>query len=211
MREALVARGLDAAPIIRPLARIAKAMIHSPETESKVLRKGCDAVQDPVQVQFEALLNAAAKGRTENVRQALAKDRTLASRRGMDNQTLAWVATYKNRPKILELTLNAGADCNTPACDPMRATMACDDVRMGTGVAVTPWQSRRNGSRRSSRRWWSTAPRTTCSRRRGWATCQRCAAISIAIRSSSTPSIPPTTSRKSRSCATLSAAAALTP
>jgi truncated hemoglobin YjbI len=35
MREALVARGLDAEPIMRPLARIAKAMIHSPETELK--------------------------------------------------------------------------------------------------------------------------------------------------------------------------------
>src|SRR6185436_6056928 len=35
MREALVARGLDAKPILRPLARIAKAMIHSPETEAE--------------------------------------------------------------------------------------------------------------------------------------------------------------------------------
>src|SRR5262249_42737064 len=34
--------------------------------------------------------------------------------------------------------LNAGGDCNTPACDPMRATMACDVVHAGTGVAVTP-------------------------------------------------------------------------
>ncbi len=33
MREALVAHGLDAQPIMRPLVRIAKAMIHSPETE----------------------------------------------------------------------------------------------------------------------------------------------------------------------------------
>src|SRR5205807_8109875 len=44
----------------------------------------------------------------------------------------------RNRPIILELTLKAGADCNSPACDPLRATMACDDVQMGTGVAVTP-------------------------------------------------------------------------
>src|SRR5437899_507242 len=56
----------------------------------------------------------------------------------MHNRTLAWVATYRNRPDILELTLKAGADCNTPACDPMHATMACDHVHMGTGVAVTP-------------------------------------------------------------------------
>lgn len=138
MREALVARGLDAEPILRPLARIAKAMIHSTAMEPKKLYKSCDGVQDPAQVQFEMLLNDAAKGRTENVRKALQKDRTLASRRGMDNRTLAWVATYRNRPKILELTLKAGGDCNTPACDPMHATMACDHVRMGTAVAVTP-------------------------------------------------------------------------
>jgi len=138
MREALVARGLDAEQIMRPLARIAKAMIHSPETEPRELHRNCDGVRDPVQVQFETLLADAATGRTENVRQALEKDRTLASRRGIHNQTLAWVATYRNRPKILELALKAGGDCNAPACDPMRATMACDDVQMGTGVAVTP-------------------------------------------------------------------------
>jgi ankyrin repeat protein/truncated hemoglobin YjbI len=138
MREALVARGLDPEQIMRPLARVAKAMIHSPETEPNELRKGCDAVQDAAQVRFETLLNDAAKGRTKNVREALAKDRTFASRRGMHNRTLAWVATYRNRPKLLELMLKAGADCNTPACDPMHATMACDHVQMGTGVAVTP-------------------------------------------------------------------------
>src|SRR5437870_1654216 len=91
MREALVARGLDAEQIMRPLARVAKSMIHSPETQLQELRRGCDAVQDAAQVQFETLLTDAAKGRTENVRKALQKDRTLASRRGMDNRTLAWV------------------------------------------------------------------------------------------------------------------------
>ncbi len=138
MREALVGRGLDAEEIMRPFARIAKAMIHSPETEPPELCRSCDAVQDRAQVQFEALLADAAKGRTDAVREALEKDRTLASRRGVDNRTLVWVATYRNRPKILELTLNAGALCNTPACDPMRTTMACDIVEMGTGVSVTP-------------------------------------------------------------------------
>jgi ankyrin repeat protein/truncated hemoglobin YjbI len=138
MREALVARGLDAEPIMRPLARIAKAMIHSPETEPEELRKGCDAVQDRAQVRFETLLDDAAKGRTEMVREAMEKDRSFASRRGTQNRTLAWVATYRNRPAILELTLKAGGDCNTPACDPIQATMACDIVQMGTGVAVTP-------------------------------------------------------------------------
>jgi ankyrin repeat protein/truncated hemoglobin YjbI len=138
MRETLVARGLDAQPIMRPLARIAKAMIHSPDTEPEELNKSCDAVQDGAQVLFEALLGDAAKGRTESVGAALEKDRSLASRRGTHNRTLAWVATYRNRPPILELALKAGGDCNAPACDPMHATMACDVVQMGTGVAVTP-------------------------------------------------------------------------
>jgi ankyrin repeat protein len=138
MRAALVARGLDATQIMRPLARIAKAMIHSPETEPSELRKSCAAIQDAAQVQFEMLLDDAARGRTDNVQKALTKDRTLARRRGLNNRTLAWIATYRNRPKILELTLEAGADCNTPACDPLHATMACDVVHLGTGVAVTP-------------------------------------------------------------------------
>jgi ankyrin repeat protein/truncated hemoglobin YjbI len=138
MREVLDARGLDTEPIMRPLARIAKAMIHSPETEPKELQRSCDAVQDAAQVQFEMLLNDAAKGRTDNVREALEKDRTLARRRGLNNRTLAWVATYLNRPKMLELVVQAGGDCNSPACDPMRATMACEVVHMGTGVAVSP-------------------------------------------------------------------------
>jgi ankyrin repeat protein len=34
--------------------------------------------------------------------------------------------------------MNAGGDCQPPGCEPMHATMACDIVRMGTGVAVTP-------------------------------------------------------------------------
>ncbi|HEY7309173.1 MAG TPA: ankyrin repeat domain-containing protein [Gemmataceae bacterium] len=138
MREALVACGLDAGPLLRPLARVARAMIHSAETDPNDLRRGCDAVQDAVQVRFETLLGDAARARTEKVRKALAEDPALAGRRGMHNLTLAWVATYLNRPNILELALKAGGDCNTPACDPMHATMACDHVRMGTGVAVTP-------------------------------------------------------------------------
>jgi ankyrin repeat protein len=123
---------------MRPLARIAKAMIHSPETEPDELCRSCAAVQDAAQVRFETLLNEAARGRAETIRQALAQDRTLAHRRGLDNRTLAWVATYRNRPKILALVLEAGGDCNTPACDPLHATMACDIVQLGTGVAATP-------------------------------------------------------------------------
>src|SRR5262245_38378828 len=105
MRAAVIARGLDPEPILRPLARVAKAMIHSPEADCKDLRRGCDAVQDAAQVRFEALLDDAARGRTENVRTALAKDPALAGRRGLHNRTLAWVATYRNRPKVLELAL----------------------------------------------------------------------------------------------------------
>jgi ankyrin repeat protein len=138
MREALLARGLDAERIMPTFTRIAKAMIHSPETELKDLCRSCDAVQTAAQVQFDALLNDAATGRIENVRKALAKDRTVARLRGIDNRTLAWVATYHNRPKILATVLEAGGDCNSPACDPMHTTLACDVVQMGTVVAVTP-------------------------------------------------------------------------
>jgi truncated hemoglobin YjbI len=60
MREALVARGLDARQIMGPIARVAKAMIHSPETEPKNLCKNCGATQDAAQVQFETLLTDAA-------------------------------------------------------------------------------------------------------------------------------------------------------
>jgi ankyrin repeat protein/truncated hemoglobin YjbI len=138
LREALVAHGLDAESVLRPLTRVAKAMIHSPEADPKILCKSCAAIQDATQVHFEALLANAAKGRAENVRMAIDTDRTLARRRGTDNRTLAWVATYANRPKILELVLQAGGDCNTPACDPLHATMACDVVHIGTALAVTP-------------------------------------------------------------------------
>src|SRR5262249_16881605 len=68
MREALVTRGLNAEQIMRPLARIAKAMIHSPETKYSELCRSCDAVQDSAQVKFETLLNDAAKGSVDNVR-----------------------------------------------------------------------------------------------------------------------------------------------
>jgi ankyrin repeat protein/truncated hemoglobin YjbI len=138
LREALAARGLDPEPVLRPLARVARAMVHSPETDPARLHKSCGAVQDSGQLELKALLDDAARGRAEAVRKALRKDPTLASRRGTDNRTLAWVATYRNRPVVLELALRADADPNTPACDPTRATMACDVVHAGTGVSVTP-------------------------------------------------------------------------
>src|SRR5207249_8636607 len=83
-------------------------------------------------------LAAAAQGRTEQVRETLANDPSLARRRGADGQTVAWVATYRHRPQILSLALEAGADPNAPGCDPIEATMACDAVHLGTGVSVTP-------------------------------------------------------------------------
>jgi truncated hemoglobin YjbI len=103
IREALDARGFGADQIMRLFPRSAKAMIQGPETELNELCKTCDAVRDRAQVQFETLLSDAAKGRMEIVRTALAKDRTLATRRGMHNRALAWVATYRNRPKTLDL------------------------------------------------------------------------------------------------------------
>ena len=89
-------------------------------------------------MQFECSLEEGRQRTHGNVRECLEKDQSLALRRGLDNRTLAWVATYHNRPRILELALNAGADCNAPACDPLHATMACDEVHLGTAVAVTP-------------------------------------------------------------------------
>src|SRR5207253_6219107 len=145
MREALIARGLEAEQLMRPLVRIAKAMIHSPETQTKELCTSCAAVQDAGQVQFETLLDDAARGCTENVRNALKRDRTLARRRGMDNRTLAWVATYRNRPTILELTLQTGGDCNTPACDPIQQPMPSDVVTMETGAAAPSWPLAKKG------------------------------------------------------------------
>jgi ankyrin repeat protein len=137
-REAIVSRGIDPEPIMRPLAKIAKALIHSRETETNALKKSCDAVQDATLVQFELLLDDVAKGREDKVRKALEDDPTHATRRGKDNRTLVWVATYRNRPKILEGLLQRAGDCNTAACDPMQMTMVCDLVHAGTGVAVTP-------------------------------------------------------------------------
>lgn len=138
MREALVGHGLNAEPLMKPLTRIAKRMIHSPETGDDDLSRTCDAIQEPAQVEFDSLLEEAARGRIETVRQALLRDPALASRRGIENRTLAWVATYRNRPAILDLALSSGGDCTSPACDPMHTTMACDVVHMGTTVAVTP-------------------------------------------------------------------------
>ena len=138
MGETLEARGVEAAPILRPLARAASALVHSPDTPADELCRSCGLIQDPGQVRLQPLLADAARGRTVEVRAALQSDPSLARRRGEDGQTLAWVAAYRGRPEIPSLALDADADPNAPGCDPLRATMACDDVHLGTGVSVTP-------------------------------------------------------------------------
>jgi ankyrin repeat protein len=138
MREALKARGVDADQVMGPLSRMAKAMVHNADVEPESLCRSCGAVRDPVQERFEEVLEDAAKGRSEKVRSALAMDPDIVGRRGSNDRTLAWTATYHNRPRILQMVLKAGGDCNSPACEPMHAAMACDVVRMGTGVSVMP-------------------------------------------------------------------------
>jgi ankyrin repeat protein/truncated hemoglobin YjbI len=138
MQEALEARGVAAGPLMPPLARIANALVHSPDTPVAALDRRCEGVRDPGQVRLDALLADTAQARAGAVRAALADDPSLARRRGRDGQTIAWVATYRGHPAILSLALAAGADPNAPGCDPARATLACDDVHLGTGVSVTP-------------------------------------------------------------------------
>lgn len=138
MREALEARGIEAGPIMRPLARAAQAMVHSPETPVAELHRSCDGVQDPVQVRLRLLLADAARGRAEKVREALLNEPSLARLRGLEGQTAAWIAAYRGSAEILSMALDAGADPNAPGCDPVKTTMACDDVHLGTGFSVTP-------------------------------------------------------------------------
>src|SRR5947209_10962805 len=92
MREALVARGLDAEQIMRPLARIAKAMIHSPETEPEELCRSCDAVQDAAQVQFEALLIDAASSTFAHFNALVGAARSPIERTCRMNRTTSSVA-----------------------------------------------------------------------------------------------------------------------
>lgn len=138
LRESLEVRGVEADPILRPLTRAANALVHSPDTPGAELHRSCGSVQEPGQVRLQALLADAVRGRTERVHETLENDPSLARGGGTDGQTVAWVAAYRNRPEILSLALAAGADPNAPACDPLQATMACDDVHLGTGVSVTP-------------------------------------------------------------------------
>jgi truncated hemoglobin YjbI len=137
-REAIEAKGVAAGPILRPLARAAGALVHNPDTLPAELHRSCGLVQDAGQARLQALLADTARGRTRPVREALEQDPSLARRRGAEGQTLLWLATYRGRRELVALALEAGADANAPGCDPIRATMACDDVHLGTGVSVTP-------------------------------------------------------------------------
>jgi len=138
MREALEDRGIEAGPVLRMLGRIAHSLVQSTDTPVAELHRSCDGIRDSVQVRLETLLSDAARGRTGEVIEALTSDPSLARRRGMEGQSLAWVATYRRQTEILSLALAADADPNTPGCDPIRTTMACDNVHLGTGVSVTP-------------------------------------------------------------------------
>jgi ankyrin repeat protein/truncated hemoglobin YjbI len=138
MREALEARGVEAEPVLQPLAGVAAALVHNPDLSPAELRPSCELVQDAGQVQLQELLADTAKGHTAEVREALERDPSLARRRGTEGQSILWMAVYRNRPEILALALAAGADPNAPGCDPLRATLACDSVHPGTGLSVTP-------------------------------------------------------------------------
>ena len=92
MREALEARGVEAAPVLRPLAQLASTLVNSPDTPAAELSRSCDGVQYSRQAALQALLLDASRGRTEAVREALQRDPLLASGRGKHGQTLVWIA-----------------------------------------------------------------------------------------------------------------------
>ena len=125
MREAVVARGLDAEPIMRPLARIASAMVHSLEIEREELCRSCDAVQDQTQVQFEALLNDAAKGRSESVSKALRTTRRWHAGAGLT--TAPWRGSRR--------TINAGR------CSRSRSAPAATAIRPRAIRCIRPWRA----------------------------------------------------------------------
>jgi ankyrin repeat protein/truncated hemoglobin YjbI len=138
MRGALDACGVPPAPVMRLLGAVAAAMVNSADVEPAALRYGCDVVQDARAGRLEAALDDVARGHTEALRRALAADPLLVRGRGRHGQSLLWVAVYKNRPEILRLLLEAGADPNPPACDPPRGEIAGNRLRPGTIVSVTP-------------------------------------------------------------------------
>jgi ankyrin repeat protein/truncated hemoglobin YjbI len=138
LREAVGALGLEPQAIVAPLGRIAARMVNSAGAETAELQRTCDGVRHPLQVRAQELLGHVARGRGDEVRRMLAHEPDLARTRGLHGQTAAWSAVYHRRDDLLALALDAGADVNTPACDPPQWTMACDRVRMGTGLSATP-------------------------------------------------------------------------
>jgi ankyrin repeat protein/truncated hemoglobin YjbI len=139
MAAALDACGVPRAPVMRLLAPMAMALVNRQDVaDPAALLHHCSFTQDASAVRFERALEDVAKGRTEAVRRALAADPLPAQGRGIHGQTLLWLAVYKNRPELVQLLLDAGADPNLPACDPPRGEIASNKVRLGTIVSVTP-------------------------------------------------------------------------
>jgi ankyrin repeat protein len=138
MGEALQACGVAPAPVMRLLGPMAKAMVNRADAEPASLVNLCSFVQDAGAARLERAMADVVKGRTDALKYALAADPLLAQDRGLHGQSLLWLAVYKNRPEIVQLLLDAGADPNLPGCDPARGETASNNMRLGTIVSVTP-------------------------------------------------------------------------
>jgi ankyrin repeat protein/truncated hemoglobin YjbI len=138
LREALAACGQSPAPVLRLLAPLARALVNSVDVDPAELRPHCGGTPHPGAERLEAVLGDVARGRTDRVRRAVAADPPLVHARGRDGQSLLWLAAYRNRPRIVEFLLDAGADPNACARDPLRGAVAGKRVHPGTIVSVSP-------------------------------------------------------------------------